>query len=499
MKGRLAARLLLLLGLLAALGVLAVACGGGGEDEATTVPSRTGGAVSPTGGALKLGAAGIASKPRALRGLDSWKEMTQSLDDGLAIWKTRPANENRTGITSDTIKLGQSAFISGPIAGLESCWGPMEQALIKRINEAGGIHGRKIQYIKYDDQYNPAIVVTNIKKLVEQDKIFATFFSENTPGHQATREYLQEQRVLELFPTDNDVAAMEPPWPYYTGVVYPLVFVGGGAYADYVKANYPNAKVGILTVDASYAVFDRDSFVKRAQDIGLTIVSNLTHPVAQTDLTSQAQQLVSAGSNVIVLNPNPTSVPNFLRALRQVVGSNVPVLKAGLPTAPEFSQLFNGVVNGTGSKTPQTNPDMPLWNQLAQVGQEEKASWCPAQSGGIAFPIEGLVRALEAAGPDPTREGVLEALKYAFDGYMCGICIAPIYLNYTDTAAYEAMQFYRWDGTANKGVFVGEPLSFETSKGKGVRGNDPKYTCDIPPAIKALNLPNYPASLCPWR
>lgn len=153
----------LALALMAILGIVAAACGGDDEEPAATNASAgggaTGSATSPAAGGVKLGGAGVAKNPRTVRGLDSWTSLTESLDDGLAIWKTRPADENRTGITKDTIKLGQSAIISGPAANVEACWGPIGQAIFKRINEAGGIHGREIEWIKYDDALDRKSVV----------------------------------------------------------------------------------------------------------------------------------------------------------------------------------------------------------------------------------------------------------------------------------------------------------------------------------------------------
>lgn len=113
--------------------------------------------------------------------------------------------------------------------------------------------------------------------------------------------------------------------------------------------------------------------------------------------------------------------------------------------------------------------------------------------------IELLVRALEAAGPDPTREGVLEGMQYAFDGYSCTLCLAPTFLSYTDTIANETYQFATWNAAQNKIVPTGQPISFETSTGKNPRGNDAKYGCEVPADLKALKLPNYPNTLCPWK
>src|SRR3990170_1366633 len=97
------------------------------EEAATPTPAATPG--TPT--ALKPGAAGIASKPRQVRGLEG----ILTLDDGLAIFKERPAGEDRTGVTEDTIKLGRATGLTGYLGAYEFGWGPIMEAIIELVNE----------------------------------------------------------------------------------------------------------------------------------------------------------------------------------------------------------------------------------------------------------------------------------------------------------------------------------------------------------------------------
>jgi len=195
MKFILLRRLSLMLGLFAILGVLAVACDEEEEKGPTpvaTTPAATGTpAASPTPAAAKIGGAGIASKPRQVRGLEG----ILTLDDGLAAWKERPANEDRTGVTADTIKLGRSHSVTGLVASYEAHWGPTMKALFNRINEAGGIHGRKIELITRDDQYNPSLAIQVVRELVEKDKVFALLNQMGPHAHDAAAPYLLENKV----------------------------------------------------------------------------------------------------------------------------------------------------------------------------------------------------------------------------------------------------------------------------------------------------------------
>ncbi len=502
MKSILGRPISLVIGLLGILMVLAVACGSDEEPAATNAPGGGGstaasGTQAPSG--PKLGGAGIAKNPRTVRGLDAWTGLTQSLDDGLAVWKTRPAGETRTGVTKDKIKLGQSALITGPQAGWELCNGPISQAILKRINEAGGIHGRSIEFIKYDSGQNPTVDLQNIKKLVQQDNIFATFWSENTVGHQASAAFIREQKLLELQAIDNDLPFMEPPWPYYAAQIGTASFIGQGSYADYIKQNIPDAKVALLTGDITYYRNNAGIFKERAAKIGLNIVDEVLLPITQMDPTSQVQEAITSGANVLYANVGTPQQPAMLRALRQTLGNKtIKAFNTGWPAKDQPEELYDGSIQASYYKTGDTNPDLPLWHQMEKLASEENARYCLSNAATVANATEFLVRGLEAAGPDLTREGLLEALQYAYDNYMCTLCVSPIYLSYVDNMAFENTQFYRIE-TGGKRTPLGQPLNFETSLGKGVRGNDPKYGCTVPDDIKALSLPNYPSTLCPWK
>lgn len=481
---------LLTLGLIAVLGILATACGG--DDEEAAAPAATG--ASPAS-SLKLGAAGIPSNPRPVRGLEQWLV----LDDGLAVWKQRPASEDRTGITKDSIKLGQSALITGAAADIEACQGPIGQAIVKRINEAGGIHGRKIEWIKRDNQLNPAVHVQIIKELVEKDQVFALVDQMISTGHEAVRGYMHTAKVPELFQNAQVLSDLEPPWPYLAQSMS-FVLESSSAAADYVKQAFPDAKVAVITSDTAGYRGMSDTFKARAGKIGLNVVADYLVPVTQVDLSSQAVQIARSGATFIYdAAISPQARPNFYRSLQDVAGVKIPTL-GGAPPSADLGKLYDGSASMASTLTPQTSPDLPLWAALEKLASEENARYCATMVGGKWQIMELLIRLLEAAGPDLTREGLLEAQQYAFDGkWKCSICLAPVYLNYADGYVNEVYRATRWDASQNKLVFAGEPISYETSLGEGLRGTDARFPCDVPAEVKGLNLPNYPSTLCPWK
>src|SRR3954468_8854061 len=150
------------------------------------------------------------------------------------------------GITDTSIKLGGSIPQSGP-ASAYAAIAKAIQGYFKMVNEAGGVNGRKVEWITYDDGYDPAKAVTNAKKLVEQDKVFALFNTLGTANNVAIWDYTNQKKVPQLFVATGatvfgaDIA--KHPW---TIGWQPSYRSEATVYAEYLKKSKPNAKVAIL-------------------------------------------------------------------------------------------------------------------------------------------------------------------------------------------------------------------------------------------------------------
>ena len=150
------------------------------------------------------------------------------------------------GITDSSIKIGSSYPFSGPA----SAYSAIPKALngyFKKVNEAGGINGRKIEFVTYDDGYEPQRALTNARKLVEQDKVFALFNPLGTANNVAMREYLNQRKVPQLFvATGATLFGSEQAKYPFTGGFQPTYRTEAKVYAQYLKAEKPNAKVAVL-------------------------------------------------------------------------------------------------------------------------------------------------------------------------------------------------------------------------------------------------------------
>ncbi len=475
------------------LALLALACEEEEEVRPTPTPAVTpveGATPIPTPEELGPGAAGIPSNPRPVRGLEGILE----LDDGLAIFKERPANEDRTGVTATTIKLGRPTGISGFVAPYEPGWGPLLDVLIERVNEAGGIHGRKIEIITKDDKSDAATGAQVTRELIEGDKVFALFFQVGSPTHSAMHDYHVAQKVPNLFYLDASNTGMEPETSPYDFNGQNSDIIGGAVLAEGVARETPNAKVALVYADFPASQAARDGFKWRAEQLGLQIVGEFAHDLTQVDLTSQAQQVGETDAEWMVYHGSQIHAVSLIKALRETVGWKGKIAQWGaVPGDPGVEAVIDGALMVSPQVSPQNDPDLPLWDKLFAIIDEEGLPPITRTLGPLVFnAFEHLVRGLELAGPDLTREGLIEALNLGFDGtWQCAACRGPTILGPQDHWVHENWVISRWNNATKLSDRLFE-LSFETSEGKGLRGNYPGLECQPPSA-------EFPEGTCPWK
>src|SRR5216117_3713309 len=150
-----------------------------------------------------------------------------------------------TGATDTEIKIGQTNPFSGPASSYATI-GKTQAAYIKMINDQGGVNGRKINLIQYDDAYSPPKAVEQVRKLVESDEVLLTFQILGTPSNAAVQKYLNSRKVPQLFAAASASRFSDPknfPW---TMGYDPNNVVEGRIYGQHILKEYPNAKIGVL-------------------------------------------------------------------------------------------------------------------------------------------------------------------------------------------------------------------------------------------------------------
>src|SRR5487761_2614643 len=156
-----------------------------------------------------------------------------------------------TGATDTEIKIGNIMPYSGP-ASSYGVIGKTEEAYFKKINAEGGINGRKINFISYDDGYSPPKTVEQARKLVESDEVLLIFNSLGTPPNSAIQKYMNAKKVPQLFVATGATKWNDPkdfPW---TMGFQPSYQSEAHIYARYILKHFPNAKIGVLYQDDDY-------------------------------------------------------------------------------------------------------------------------------------------------------------------------------------------------------------------------------------------------------
>src|SRR6202023_131798 len=155
------------------------------------------------------------------------------------------------GVTDTEIKIGNIAPYSGPASAF-GILGKVQDAYFKKINSEGGINGRKINFVSYDDAYSPPKTVEQARKLVESDEVLFVFNSLGTPSNSAIHKYMNSKKVPQLFVATGATKWNDPkdfPWtmgwqPNYQSETQ--------IYAKYILKNYPNAKIAVLFQNDDY-------------------------------------------------------------------------------------------------------------------------------------------------------------------------------------------------------------------------------------------------------
>ena len=327
---------------------------------------------------------------------------------------------NAPGVTDDTIKLGGSYPFSGPASAYGTI-GRAAKAHFDWVNSKGGVNGRKIQFVTLDDGYDPARAVSNARRLITQDKVFALFNTLGTANNLAIWDYVNQQKVPQLY-----VATGASEWgkdvakhPYTIGW-QPDYVTEATAYADYVKKNKPNAKVAVLYQNDSFGKDLVGGFTKGIQGSNVKIVARESYEVTDPTVAPQVAKLARSGAdtflNVSTPKPGAQAIGAVaklgwkpLHILNNVAASKTLVLKpVGFPAA-------QGIVSMTYFK----DPEDPQWanDPAMKEYKTQLKNFGPRLNPDEPFNAYGwaaaatMVKALQEMGDEPDREKLMDAVR----------------------------------------------------------------------------------------
>ena len=326
------------------------------------------------------------------------------------------------GVTSSTILIGGTGPLSGPEVGYAGVL-IGAKAYFDHVNARGGVHGRKIEYRYLDDGYDPSRTVQAVRRLVQQDNVFALFNMVGTEQNVAVRPFLNAAKIPHLFGGSGlrKLGRERARYPW-TMPYLPSFFAEARIFGRHAVQTKPGAKIAVLHEASEYG---REMLAGVRAGIGRKgrVVATQTYEVTDVDLSSQVAQLRRSGANVLMLFSLPRqTISAFVAAgrLGWAPKTYVNAVSAD-PAVLKIAQLSTGKKTGENAITlawmkdasnpaNAKDPAIRLYKQIMRRHAPNRNANEVVHMYGMAVAFS-LVEALKKAGRNPTRAGLLRAAQ----------------------------------------------------------------------------------------
>ncbi len=322
------------------------------------------------------------------------------------------------GITAKTILLGGTSPLSGPASAYASVARGAD-AWFKYTNTKGGVNGRTITYKYVDDGYNPAQTVQATRQLVEQDKVFAIFNSLGTEQNVATRDYLNQQKVPQLF-VASGATTFGRDWKQYPWTIgfQPSYQAEGWIYGKFLARTKPGSKIAVLFQNDDYGKDLLAGLRKGIARSKVKIVAAEPYEVTATDIQSQIAKLKASGANTLALWATPKfAIQGYVFANK--LGWRPLVINNAVSSASNIMTLAaeggtNKTVEGSISIAFLKDPTDAKWakDPAMKLYRAVLARYARGANAKDVYHVYGMaaayetVKVLKALGKNPTRVGL---------------------------------------------------------------------------------------------
>ena len=360
-----------------------------------------------------------------------------------------------TGATDTEIKIGNIIPYSGP-ASAYGVVGKAMEGYFKKINDEGGINGRKVNFISYDDAYSPPKSVEQTRKLVESDEVLLVFGALGTPSNSAIQKYMNAKKVPHLFLATGATKWNDPKGFPWTMGWLPSYQSEGRIYAKYLLKEKPDAKIAVLYQNDD---FGKD-YLKGIQD-GLgakksMIVIEESYELSEPTIDSHIVKIKSLNPDVLVIFTTPKFGAQTVKKVGELgwkptlIISNVSASTATVMKPAGFDNA-QGVISAAYAKDtsdPQWNDDPGMKDYKAFL-----AKYVPEANVADSSAVTGynmaqtMAQVLKQCGDNLTRENVMKQAASIKDlqqgGLLPGI---KINTSATDFSPIEQLQLMRFKG-----------------------------------------------------
>jgi len=374
-----------------------------------------------------------------------------------------------TGATDTEIKIGNIMPYSGP-ASSYGLIGKTEEAYFKMINDSGGINGRKINFITYDDGYSPPKAVEQARKLVESDEVLVVFNPLGTPSNSAIQKYLNSKKVPQLFVATGATKWNSPKEFPWTMGWQPSYQSEAQIYAKFILKEKPDAKIAVFYQNDD---FGKDYLKGLKDGLGAKasmIITEESYETTEPTIDSHIVKLKSTGADVFVSITTPKFAAQAIKKLAELqwkpmhIVANVSA-SVGSVLQPAGFENAQGLLSAAYAKDgadPQwkDDPGMKKWSAFIDkyMPGANRSDGNLVYGYGVA---QTLVETLKKCGDDLTRANVMKqaaSLKdFTPDTLLPGV---KINTSATDFAPLSQLQMMRFKG--EKWELFGEIISGDT-------------------------------------
>jgi len=316
------------------------------------------------------------------------------------------------GVTKDKIILGSYLPLQSGLAAGATQMKEGTEAYFKYVNDQGGVHGRKIEWIVENDSYNPQQTVAVVKKLVDRDDVFAIVSTLGTVTNLAVLPFLNQRGVPVINPAGGHLLLNKPKDKNVFGIL-PLSSEIGESMADYAVTKLGAKRVAIFFQNDQFGKDQRDGAVEYLKSKGMTPVAEASYVPSDVDVSAQVIALRQANPDALILGVIPKH-GSLLMKEAQKLGWKPKVVGHNTMADPVVVDLAGDALEGiyVNLMTAVDTMDRPAVKQanqiLAKYAPKTKPGYYPylGMAGAVIF-VEGAKR----AGPDLTREKLIKALE----------------------------------------------------------------------------------------
>ncbi|MBN9007675.1 MAG: ABC transporter substrate-binding protein [Rhizobiales bacterium] len=365
-----------------------------------------------------------------------------------------------TGATDTEIKIGNTMPYSGP-ASAYGIIGKTEAAYFKMINDQGGINGRKINFMTYDDAYSPPKAVEQVRKLVESDEVLIVFNPLGTPSNTAIQKYLNAKKIPQLFVATGATKWNDPKHFPWTMGWQPSYQSEARIYAKYLLKEKPNAKIAILYQNDD---FGKDYLKGTMDGLGdkakTMVIAQESYEVSEPTIDSHIVKLKATGADVLMIYATPKFGAQTVKKTAEIewkplqIMTNVSASVGGVMKPAGFDNA-QGVLSAAYAKDgadPQWDNDPGMKKWVAFL--DKYMPGANKTDGSIVYgygAAQTLVKVLQMCGDNLTRANVMKqaaSLKdFETDTLLPGVKINTSATDFAPIAQLQMMRFKgeKWD------------------------------------------------------